>query len=154
MFVTTTRRPVDGMQSLRRLSSMLDDAFAGWQGTDGGTITAAWAPPVDVFESSDSVKIVAELPGVKAEDVKIHLENNLLTIRGEKHQQAEESSDKVHRYERTYGMFERSFALPSTVDADRIEATAHDGVLTVVLPKAEKAKPRQIEVKQAQAAEG
>lgn len=148
MYVTTTRRPVDGMQSLRHLSSMLDDALGGWQGNgrESGAITAAWAPAVDVFESGESVKIVAELPGVKAEDVTINLESNLLTIRGEKRQQAEESSEKVHRYERTYGMFERSFALPSTVNADAIQATVADGVLTVELPKAEKAKPRRIEV--------
>jgi HSP20 family protein len=90
---------------------------------------------------------VAELPGVKAEDVRISLENNVLTIRGEKRQAAEDKTDQVHRYERYYGVFERSFSVPSTVDAEHIKASYDLGVLTVRLPKLEKAKPRQIEVK-------
>jgi HSP20 family protein len=92
------------------------------------------------------VKILAELPGVKPEDVKLSLENNLLTIRGEKKQQAEERTERVHRYERSYGVFERSFALPSTVDPDKISASFQNGILTVTVPKAERARPREIPV--------
>jgi HSP20 family protein len=99
-----------------------------------------------VFEDKDAVKIVAELPGVKPEDVKLSLENNLLTIRGEKKQEAEERTDQVHRYERSYGSFERAFVLPSTVDGDKISAQYGNGVLTVTVPKAERAKPREIPV--------
>lgn len=146
MYVTTTRRPFEALQSLRRLSSVLDEAFGNFQQEDGGTITAAWYPACDVFEDKDAVKIVAEVPGVPAEDVKISLENNILTIRGEKKQQAEERNERVHRYERSYGMFERSFALPSTVDPDKIQAGYQNGVLTVTVPKAEKARPREIAV--------
>ena len=100
-----------------------------------------------MFEDKDAVKIVAELPGVKAEDVKISLENQTLTMRGEKRQVAEEKTERVHRYERSYGAFERTFALPGTVDADRIEASYADGLLTVTLPKVERARPRQIEIR-------
>jgi len=146
MYVTTTRRPFEALQSLRRLSSVLDEAFGNFQQEDGGTITAAWYPACDVFEDKDAVKIVAEVPGVPAEDVKISLENNILTIRGEKKQQAEERNERVHRYERSYGVFERSFALPSTVDPDKIQAGYQNGVLTVTVPKAEKARPREIAV--------
>jgi HSP20 family protein len=78
--------------------------------------------------------------------VKISLENSTLTLRGEKKQAAEEKTERVHRYERSYGRFERVFTLPSTVDADRIEATFEDGVLTVMLPKTERARPREIPV--------
>jgi HSP20 family protein len=88
-----------------------------------------------------------EVPGVKPEDVKLSLENNMLTIRGEKKQVAEEKAERVHRYERSYGVFERAFALPSSVDVDQIEARYDNGMLTVSLPKAERARPRQIEVK-------
>ncbi len=102
-----------------------------------------------MFESKDSVKIVAELPGVKPEDVKLSLENNLLTIRGEKKQEAEERNERVHRYERSYGSFERAFALPSTVDGDKITADYRNGVLTVSVPKAERARPREIPVRAA-----
>jgi HSP20 family protein len=87
-----------------------------------------------------------ELPGVNPEDVRLSLENNILTIRGEKKQESEESNERVHRFERTYGMFERTFALPNTVDAEKIEARYENGVLLVSIPKAERAKPREIRV--------
>ena len=147
MYVTTTRRPVEALQSLRRLNAVLDEAFGGLQNDEGSTITAAWYPACDVFEDKEAVKIVAELPGVRPEDVKISVENNLLTIRGEKKQHAEEKSERVHRYERSYGVFERGFSLPSTVDPDKIQATYTHGVLTVTVPKAERARPREIAVK-------
>jgi HSP20 family protein len=147
MFVTTTRRPLEPWNSLRRLSSALDEAFGAYQEEDGRTITASWYPACDVFEDKESIKIVVEVPGVKPEDVKLSLENNLLTIRGEKRQQAEERTERVHRYERSYGAFERSFALPSTADADRIQAGYENGILTVTVPKAERARPREIPVK-------
>lgn len=143
-----SRRPAESFQNLRRLNTMLDEAFGAWPfGVPNSSVTAAWLPAVDVFENKDAVKIVAELPGVRPSDVKIALENNTLSLTGEKQQVAEESADRVHRYERTYGAFERTFTLPSTVDADRIEALFEHGVLTISIPKAERAKPRQIEVK-------
>ncbi len=149
MFVTTARRPLDGMTSLRRLNSILDETFNTWpfQAQERGGQTPSWLPPCDVFEDEKAVKIVAEIPGVKAEDVKISLENNLLTLRGEKKQQAEEKSERVHRYERSYGVFERTFSLPTTVDPEKIDAQYSNGVLTVTIPKAERARPREIPVK-------
>ena len=149
MYLTTTRRPLDGFQSLRRLGSALDEAFGTWpfQADENGTLTSAWQPAVDVSEDRDSVKIVAELPGVKPEDVKLSLENNMLTIRGEKRQEAEDRAGRVHRYERTYGAFERAFVLPSTVDGEKISADYRDGVLTILVPKTERARPREIPVK-------
>ena len=141
MFLQTTRRPFDPLQNLRRLNYVLDEAFGN------GSITSAWNPACDVFEDSDSVKIVAELPGVKPEDIKLSLENNVLTIRGEKKQEAEERNERVHRYERSYGTFERSFILPNTVDGDKVAADHLNGILTVVVPKAERARPREIPVR-------
>lgn len=149
MFATPTRRPLDTMTSLRRLNSVLDEAFNGWpfQSEQNGTVTSSWLPACDVFEDKDAVKIVAEVPGVRPEDVKISLENNILSVRGEKKQQAEEKTERVHRYERTYGSFERSFSLPSSVDPERIAASYAHGILTVSIPKAERARPREIPVK-------
>ena len=149
MSVTISRRPLDSMTSLRRLNSMLDDAFSAWpfQSQENGAVTSSWLPATDVFEDKDAVKIVAEVPGVPPEDVKISLENNLLTIRGEKRQQAEEKTERVHRYERTYGSFERAFSLPTTVDPEKIAASYANGILTVTIPKAERARPREIPVK-------
>jgi HSP20 family protein len=142
-----TQRPVDAFQNLRRLNSFLDEAISGFPFSENGAITAAWTPAVDVFEDKDAVKIIAELPGVKPDDVKISLENQALTVRGEKRQVAEEKTERVHRYERSYGAFERTFVLPGTVDPDRIEASFADGLLTVTLPKVERARPRQIEIR-------
>ena len=150
MTLMTTRRPFENFQTLRRLNSALDEAFSNWPfQQESGSITSSWYPACDVFEDKDAVKIVAELPGVKPEDVKLSLENNLLTIRGEKKQEAEERSERVHRYERSYGAFERAFVLPSTVDGDKISAQCQDGVLTIMVPKVERARPREIPVRSA-----
>jgi HSP20 family protein len=95
---------------------------------ENGALTSAWLPACDVFEDSDAVKIVAEVPGVRPEDIKLSIENNLLTIRPEKNQQAEENGERVHRYERSYGTFERTFVLPTTVDPERIDARSANGI--------------------------
>jgi HSP20 family protein len=148
MYLTTMRRRNDGFNRLQRLSSVLDQALSDWPLAPGseGAITSAWVPACDVFEDKDTLKIVMEVPGVAADDIKLQIENSTLSIRGEKRQVAEEKAERVHRYERSYGSFERTFSLPSSVDTDRIEAEVTDGVLTVMLPKVEKARPRQIQV--------
>lgn len=144
----TTSRQSEPMAGLHRLNSVLDEAFANWPfQSQGGVVTSSWTPAVDVFEDKNAVKIVAELPGVKPEDVKLSVENSVLTIRGEKKQEAEEKTERVHRYERSYGAFERAFALPNSVDPDKIEASYGNGILTISVPKAEKARPREIPVK-------
>jgi HSP20 family protein len=130
----------------RRMGRTLNEPLAGFDWQLGDVATAAWTPVVDIFEEPESVRIVAEVPGVKPEDVQILVAGNVLTIQGTKEQVAEQKAEKVHRYERTYGSFERSFTLPATVDAEHIKATYDMGVLTLVLPKVEKAKPRQIKV--------
>lgn len=147
MFLTTRN---SGNEISNRISRLLNDAFGGldWQYRD--SVSASWVPPVDIFEQKDSIRIMAEVPGVRPEDVKIALEGNVLTVRGEKQQVAEEQTDRVHRYERTYGEFERTFSLPATVDASRITASYEHGILTITLPKVEQAKPRQIQVEVAQ----
>jgi HSP20 family protein len=148
MYLTTTRRASqtapEVYSNLHRLSRMMDEMLGG--GWNGGTVASAWTPTVDVFEDKENLKIVMELPGVSPEDVKLSLENQVLTIQGEKKQVAEESSERWHRYERSYGSFERMFTLPSSVDAERIQAKVDNGLLTVTLPKSEKARPRQIEI--------
>lgn len=139
------RHPAD----VRRINRMLDAAFQGWpfSGEGPDLVTSAWVPPTDIFEDADGIKIAIELPGLRPEDVKLTIENDTLTIRGEKRQLAEEKTTKVHRYERSYGAFERSFTLPNTVDGEHVAARFEHGVLTVTLPKAERAKPKEIAVK-------
>lgn len=127
----------------RFLEHMLESPL---QGEESRSLFGHWRPPVDVIEERDTIRLVAELPGVKPEDVKISLEGNVLTLQGEKHQEEEREDGNAHRYERTYGMFERSFTLPATIDANKIVAKFDAGLLTVLLPKVEAAKPRQIAV--------
>lgn len=148
MWMMTTRRPENELATMQgRVNRLFNEMLGPWPyGPEGGAINSAWLPPVDVFEDKEGIKLTAELPGVKADDVKISLENQTLTLRGEKRQIAEETVEKVHRYERSYGSFERTFTLPSTVDSEKIQATFADGILTVTLPKVEKAKPREIPV--------
>lgn len=128
----------------RLLEHMLESPL---QRDENSSLFGHWMPPVDVIEERDTIRLVAELPGVKPEDVKISLENNVLTLQGEKKKEEEREDDKAYRFERTYGMFERSFTLPATIDANKIVAKFESGLLTILLPKVEAAKPRQITVK-------
>jgi len=112
------------------------------------TLTRAdWVPAVDVFETEQHELVLkAELPGIKREDIDLKVENNVLTIRGERKRDAEIKQDAYQRVERTYGVFARSFTLPSTVSPEGVKAEFKDGVLTVVLPAREEAKPRQVQI--------
>ena len=107
----------------------------------------SWAPAVDIFERGDETVVRAELPDVRKEDLDLKVENNVLTLRGEKRRDETVEEGSYHRSERHYGSFRRSFNLPSTVDNSRIQARYDNGVLEIVIPKAEEAKPKQIEVK-------
>ncbi len=150
MFNITTKPQTDPMLDLlyrleRRMGRFFEPyGLMEWNAPE--IATTAWMPLVDIFEEAEFIRIVAELPGVKLENVHITVENNVLTIKGNKEQIAEEKAEKVHRYERTYGAFERRFTLPATVAPDKIKATFDNGVLTVVLPKVEAAKPHLIKV--------
>jgi len=105
-----------------------------------------WMPPVDISENENELVVKADVPDVKFEDIQVNLENNTLTLKGER--KFEKASDKggYHRIERSYGGFERSFTVPNTVDAEHVKADYNNGVLTVTLPKKESAKPRKINV--------
>jgi HSP20 family protein len=104
----------------------------------------AWLPPVDIVEEADRLVFKAELPGVAREDIEVKVENGVLSLRGEKRQEKESGTASAHRVERLYGGFHRTFALPTSVDTDSIQARFKDGVLELVLPKAAEARPRRI----------
>jgi HSP20 family protein len=144
-----TDMPPPGFVGLQRLNRMLDEAFSGWPFSQqgGGVLTSAWVPACDVCEDRDNVEINVEIPGVRPEDVKLTVENNILTIYGEKKEESRTQEQQMHRYERSYGSFERSFALPSSVDPEGIDARYEHGILKITIPKAEKARPREIPVK-------
>jgi len=110
-------------------------------------IVADWAPSVDISETEGEYQIKAEIPDVKKEDVKVTLEDGVLTIQGERKHEKEEKGKRFHRIERSYGNFVRTFSLPDVIDEEKVKADFKDGVLNLHLPKSEKAKPKAIEVK-------
>jgi HSP20 family protein len=107
---------------------------------------ATWSPTCDIYENDNEIVVKAELPEVKKEDVNVSIENNILTIRGERNLSEETKRENYHRLERSYGEFSRSFTLPSFVDTGKVNAEFKDGMLRVTMPKREEAKPKQIEV--------
>ncbi|HAP41711.1 MAG: Hsp20/alpha crystallin family protein [Nitrospira sp.] len=132
-----------------RLNRMIANPASGGsvgQGKEVMTV-ADWTPTVDISETEAEYAIKAELPEVKREDVKVTVEDGVLTIQGERKQEKEEKGKKYHRVERSYGRFVRTFTLPDTVDESKVKAEYADGILHLHLPKSEKAKPKQIEVK-------
>jgi HSP20 family protein len=138
--------PSDLLNMHRGIDRMFDTLFSGgsW---DEKTASSMWSPAVDVEERDLDYVVRVELPGVAKEDVNITTRENILTIRGEKKQKKESKESGYHRVERLYGSFQRSFALPGNVKDEKIEATFTDGILEVLVPKAEEAKARSIEVK-------
>ncbi|HVH66665.1 MAG TPA: Hsp20/alpha crystallin family protein [Gemmatimonadales bacterium] len=131
----------------RHINRLVNEALGNYDWQYRESAGAAWVPPVDIFEEADAVRIMAEVPGVRPGDVKISVQGNLLTIHGTKELSPQGGREQVvHRSERTHGAFERSFALPASVDTNVIKAAYDLGVLTVTLPKIERAKPRQIQV--------
>lgn len=137
-----------GLHSLQRdMNRIFDEFFRGDISADDTFFSRDWTPAVDVVENNDNYILKAEIPGMNKDDVKITLENNILTIRGEKKNEAEKKEGNYHRIERSYGSFERSFTVPGSIKPDNIDAQYKDGVLTLTLPKAEEAKPKLIDVK-------
>jgi HSP20 family protein len=117
------------------------------EGSQEVMTTGDWAPRVDIAETEKEFSIKAEIPDVKKEDVKVTVDNGILTIRGERKQEKEEKDKKFHRVERFYGSFTRSFTLPDNVDESKIEASFKDGMLNLMVPKTEETKPKAIDVK-------
>ena len=119
-----------------------------FSGTEDST-WGPWSPAVDIFEKEDCLVLRAELPGMSEKDIDIHMENGVLSLHGERKCDTEVKDESYHRVERCYGTFARTFALPTTVDVAKIHASYKDGILEVIMPKAETAKPKRIEIKAA-----
>ena len=125
----------------------LFDTFFGNAGRTANGNSLMRAPETDVIETEREIRVVTEMPGLKRENIELDVENNVLTIRGEKREQRTEGEQgRWHLAERRYGTFTRSFVLPRDVDAENIQAAFNDGVLTVTIPKSEKARRRRIEI--------
>lgn len=109
-------------------------------------LTGTWVPAVDIMEDKDGLHVTAELPGVDPKNVEVTVENGILTIRGERNFEKATEGETYHRVERVYGSFERSFSLPNTVNADKIEARYKNGLLHLTMPKREEAKPKPVKI--------
>jgi len=129
--------PFRDLRNMQRMTSEVEDSY--------GT----WAPLVDIFEMGDNLMIRAEVAGLDKDDVDISVENNTLTLRGERKREMEFEEKDAYRLERSFGVFTRSFMLPKSVDSARITASYRNGVLELTIPKIEHAKPRRIEIKAA-----
>jgi HSP20 family protein len=128
-----------------RMNRLFEDAGRGIR-SDEPASTTTWSPAVDIFETDGDIVVKAELPGMDRKDITLNLENNVLTLRGERRFEKETKEENYHRIERSYGGFSRAFSIPSMVDEERIRADYKDGVLKIVLPKKEQAKPKQIKI--------
>ena len=138
--------PFDRLSTLREeMNRLFDTSFPG-AGSGEATLFSGWSPALDVIQSNDAVTVNVELPGLKKEDIEISLEKGVLSISGERRHEEKLEEGENFRSERYFGRFHRSVAIPTEVEADKVKASYTDGVLTVTLPKAEEAKPKQIDV--------
>ena len=134
-----------------RMNRLFDESYRSRTGAGAGqeedwALGGSWAPAVDIYEHDGNIVLKAEIPGVDPKDVDIRVENNTLTLCGERKLDTEVKRDSYHRVERAYGSFSRSFTLPNVVDTDKIKAEYKDGVLRMTLPKRDEAKPKQISI--------
>jgi HSP20 family protein len=152
--LTTQWYPFQDLRSAQdeRAQNQLDRLFAHalglhgqWQSATGAS-TPAWAPALDIAERNDAYAVTVELAGVKLDDLEITLEDGLLTIQGERQFANDSSEEQFHRVERSSGAFRRAITLPAHVEADAVEASMEDGVLCILVPKADEAKPKRIQV--------
>jgi HSP20 family protein len=139
--------PRGNLQSFQdEMNRMFEQFFRGGTGEEAGWGVRTWAPPVDIYETDDALILKAELPGVSKDDVSIEIHQNTLILRGQRKHEAEVKEEQYHRVERAYGTFQRSFTLPTLVDQEHVQATYHDGVLELRLPKSEAAKPKRVAI--------
>ncbi len=144
----TPQRAWAPFQDLLTIQDRINNLFEDTLGLkdDQSLATTTWRPLVDIFEDDQAITIKAELPEMDEKDIQIDLDNNMLTIKGERKLEKEEKKESYHRVERFYGSFQRSFELPATVDREKISASYDKGVLKVTMPKKEESKPKKVQI--------
>src|SRR6516165_5829078 len=146
MTVITRWDPFREFSTLQeRMNRLFRDSY-GPEGREEALTTSHFAPPVDVYEDEHNVTLKIEVPGIEEKDIDVRVENNVLTVTGERKIEKEEKQENYRRIERQYGTFTRSFTLPNTVDAEKVNADYDKGVLKITLAKKAEAKPKQIKV--------
>lgn len=145
MTTISSWEPFRGLTTLHdQVNRLFNETVLRGQGEDSALTN--WSPAVDIYETENELVVKADLPDVSEKDIDVRVENNLVTIRGERKFEKSLSEDNYLRVERSYGTFSRSFSLPNTVNAEAIHAEYKNGVLTVTMPKREESKPRQVKV--------
>lgn len=134
-----------------RFNQLFNDTFAHAFGDQQELSPRAWVPPVDIYQTEEGLVLKAELPGVNPDDVEIRVEDNTLHLKGERKFEKDVKEENLHRVERSYGTFARSFALPNSIDPDKVRAEYNGGVLTLTMPTREEAKPKTIKINVAKA---
>lgn len=138
--------PFREMVTMReKMNRLFEDSLAQ-KGEDKDMMTSNWAPAVDIYETANELVLTAEVPGIEEKDIEIKIEDNTLTLRGERKFEKETKEENFHRIERSYGSFFRAFSLPNSVDSDRIQAEHENGVLRVIMPKRQELKPKTVKI--------
>ena len=151
MNIVKWQRPTVTWPSFGRLSDLRDEIDRLFESplselTRTSQLLSGWTPALDVYENKDNFVVKAELPGMKKEDIVVSLHDGSLSISGERKTESKHEEGEVYRAERFFGRFQRTVTLPTTVAADKVQASYKDGVLTITLPKTEEAKPKKIDV--------
>ncbi len=146
MAMLTRWDPFHELSTLQREMNRLFQDYSTTRGGDEDITTSSFAPPVDIYEDEHNITLKVEVPGIDQKDIDVRLENNTLTVRGERKFEKEEKEENFHRVERRYGSFYRAFTLPNTVDPDSVTADYDNGLLKIKLAKKAEAKPKQIKV--------
>ena len=136
----------DPFREVQTLQNRMNALFRDFNESDSALTTASFVPPVDIYEDDKKVLLKLEVPGMDEKDLDVSVENNTLTVRGERKFEKEEKEENFHRIERRYGSFFRAFTLPSTVDTEHVKADYHNGILKLELSKKPEAQPKQIKV--------
>jgi HSP20 family protein len=150
MVMLTRWNPAADVAGLSDRMERLFDEMVGrglWRTSEERPLRGAWVPAVNILEREDAIVISADLPGLKAEDVEVTVDQGTLSIRGERKLEEKAEGETYHRVERVYGLFERTFTLPNTVDVSKIDARFKNGEMTLTLPKREESKPRSVKIK-------
>jgi HSP20 family protein len=150
MVMLTRWNPARESANLQRRMERLFDEMVGqglWRTGDEQSLRGAWVPAINILEKDDSMQITADLPGLNPEDVEVTVEQGVLNIRGERKFEEAAEGETFHRVERLYGVFERNFTLPNSIDTEKIEANFNNGVMVLTLPKREESKPRSVKIK-------
>ncbi len=139
--------PFRDLMTLReRMNRLFEDVFTSARGEEKDLISSSWTPAVDIYEDENQLVLTAEVPGIEEKDIEIKLEDNTLSIRGERKMEKETNEENYYRIEMAYGSFYRSFSLPNYIDQDKIQAEHENGILKITMPKRPELKPRKVKI--------